>query len=64
MQDGCKVHMDYYMALNGSCFVVTCTILKNLLLEVDLTQNRKIVTLRTLTTVGLFYFTMCGDSCE
>ena len=23
MQDGCKVHMDFYMASNGSCFMVT-----------------------------------------
>ena len=23
MQDGCNVYMDSYMALNGSCFVVT-----------------------------------------
>ena len=28
MQDGCKVYMESYMALNGSCFMVTCTIFK------------------------------------
>ena len=28
MQDGCKVYMDSYMALNGSCFMVTWTIFK------------------------------------
>ena len=39
MQDGCKVYMGSYMVPNGSCFVVTWTILKNHLLEVGLTQN-------------------------
>ena len=29
MQDGCKVYIDSYMALNGSCFMVTLNILKN-----------------------------------
>ena len=33
MQDGCKVYMDSYMALNGSCYMVTWTIFKNHLLE-------------------------------
>jgi hypothetical protein len=33
MQDGCKVHMDSYMASNGSCFVVTWAMLKNNLFE-------------------------------
>ena len=28
MQDGCKVYMDSYMASSGSCFMVTCSILK------------------------------------
>ena len=27
MQDGCKVYMDSYMASNGSCFMITLTIL-------------------------------------
>ena len=58
MQDGCKVYMDSYMASNGSCFMVTWTIFNNHLLEVGLTQNRETMTLRTLTTVDLFYFTM------
>jgi hypothetical protein len=35
MQDGCKV----YMALNGSCFIVTWTIFKNYLWEVGLTTK-------------------------
>jgi hypothetical protein len=39
MQDGCKVHVDSYMASNGSCFMVTWTIFKNHLLEEGLTQN-------------------------
>ena len=33
MPDGCKVYMDPYVALNGSCFMVTWTIFKNCLLE-------------------------------
>jgi hypothetical protein len=47
------------MASNGSCFIVTWTIFKNHLLEIGLTQNRQTVSLRTLTTVDLFYFMMC-----
>ena len=39
MQDECKVYMDSYMASNGSCFMVTWTILKNHLLEVDFNTN-------------------------
>ena len=54
MQDGCKVYMDSYMASNESCFMVTWTIFKNLLLEVSLTQNRETMALQTLTTVDLF----------
>ena len=64
MQDGCKVHMDSYMASNGSCFMVTWIIFKNHLLEVGLTQNRETMALRTLTTVDLFYFIMCEDPHE
>ena len=41
MQDGCKVYMDSYMASNGSCFMVTWTILKTHLVEVSPTQHRK-----------------------
>ena len=40
MQNGCIVYMDIYMALNGSCFMVTWIIFKNHLLEVGLTQNQ------------------------
>ena len=56
MQDGCKVHMDYYMASNESCFMVNWNILKNYLLEVGLTQNQETMALRTLTTVGFILF--------
>ena len=56
MQDGCKIHMDSYMTSNGSCFMVTWTILKNHLLEVGLTQNQETMAHRMLTTVKLFYF--------
>ena len=52
-QDGCKVYMDSYMALNGSYFMVTWTIYKNHPLEVDLTQNRETMTIRTDTNIGL-----------
>jgi hypothetical protein len=61
MQDGCKVYMDAYKALNGSCFVFTWTIFKNRLLKVGLTQNRKTMALRMLTIVDLLYFIMCED---
>ena len=64
MQDGCKVYMGPYMASNGSCFIVTWSIFKNHLLEVGLTQNQETMALRTLTTVGLFYFIMCENPHE
>ena len=53
--------MGFYMALNGSCRMVTWTIFKNHLLEGGLTQNRETMALRTLTTVDLFYSIMCED---
>jgi hypothetical protein len=56
IQDGCKVHMDSYMASNGSCFMVTWIIFKNHLLEVGLTHNRETMALWMLTIVDLFYF--------
>jgi hypothetical protein len=61
MHDKCKVYMDSYMASNGSCFMVTWPTFKNHLLEVGLTRNHETMELRTLTTVGLFYFIMCED---
>ena len=33
MQDGCKVYMDFYMASNGSCFMVTWIIFQKPSLE-------------------------------
>ena len=51
--------MDFYMASNGLCFMVTWIVFKNHLLEVGLTQNRKTMALRTLITIDLFYFIMC-----
>jgi hypothetical protein len=41
------IHLDYFQ--------------KNHLLEVGLTQNRETVAFRMLTTVDLFYFTICED---
>ena len=65
MQDGCEVYMGSYMASNGSCFMVTWTVFKNHLLEVGLPQNPwEAVALRTLTSIGLFYFIMCEDPHE
>ena len=61
MQDGCKVHMDSYVASNGSGFMVTRTILKNQHLEVGLTQNSGTMALQDFTTVDLLYFIMCQD---
>ena len=64
MQDGCKVYMEPFVASNGSCFMVTWTIFKHHLLEVDLIQNWETMVLQMLTTVGLFYFTMFEDLYE
>jgi hypothetical protein len=61
MQGGCKVYMDSYTAPNGSRNLVTWTISKNHLLEVDLIQNRETMVLQVLATVVLFYCTMCED---
>ena len=64
MEDGCKVYIKSYMALNGSCFMVTWIIFKNHLLEVGLTQIQETMALRALTTIGLFYLIMCEDTHE
>ena len=61
MQDRCKVYMDSYVALNGSCFMVTWIVFMIHLLEEGLTQNREIVALWNFTTVGLLYFITCED---
>ena len=44
--------------------MVTWPISKNNLLEVGLTQNQEAMRLRTLTTIGLFYFIMGADPHE
>jgi hypothetical protein len=44
-QDGCKVYLDFYMASNGSCFMVTLTVFKNRLLDVGLTLIRETMAL-------------------
>ena len=56
--------MDSYVASNGSCFMVTWTMLENHLVEVGLTQNQETMTLRTLATIDLFYPIMCEDPHE
>ena len=64
LRDQWSMWMHFYMALNGSCFMVIWTIFKNHLLEVGLTQNRETNALWTLTTVGLFYFIVREDPHE
>ena len=64
MQDGCKVYMHSYLALNRLCFMVTWIIFKNRLLEVGLTENRETMAFPMLTTVDLFYLIMCEDPHE
>ena len=57
MQEGCKVDVDSYMASNGSWFIVTSTVFRNLFLEIGLlTQNQETMALRMQTIVDLFYF--------
>jgi hypothetical protein len=56
--------MDSYMALYGSCFMVTWTIFKNHLLEVDLTQTWETMVFRMLVIIDLIYFIMCEDAHE
>ena len=50
------------MALNGSCFMFNRTIIRNNLLEIDLTQNRETMAFRMLATVDLLYFIMYENS--
>ena len=64
MQDGCKVHMDAYVASNRACFMVTWTIFKYYLLDIGPTQNMETMALWTLTTVDIFYIIMCEDPHE
>jgi hypothetical protein len=46
--------MDSYIAFNGTCFMVTCTVLKNHPLKIDPTQNQETMALRTLKIIDLF----------
>ena len=39
LSDGCKVYVDSYMALNGSCFMLAWTVIKNHLLKVGHAQK-------------------------
>ena len=64
VQDGCKIFMDSYMALNGPRFTVTWTIVKNHLLEVGLPQNRETTALWMLTNVDILCFIICKDPHE
>ena len=53
MQAGHNAYIDSYM---GSCFMVTWTLFKIHLVEVDLTHlNREITALRNLTIIGFLY---------
>ena len=61
MKDGCKVYMASYVALNGSCVMVTWTIFKNYVVKVGLTQNQETMALRTLAIIDLIYLIMCED---
>ena len=56
-----KGYMASYIACNGLCFMVTWIIFKNHLLEASLTKNQETMALQTLTTIGLFYVTMCEN---
>ena len=64
MRDGCIVYMGFYMASNGSYFMVTWIMFKNHLLGVGLTPNRETVALRYLIAVDFNYFIMCEDPHE
>ena len=57
----CKVYIDFYVASNASCFMVSWTIFENRLLEGGLTQNWEIMAFLNLMTVDLLYFVMCED---
>ena len=54
MQYECKVYMNSYMTSNGSCFMVTWTILKNHLFNIIFAQNWETMALQKLMTVDLF----------
>ena len=62
MQDGCKVYMDSYMALNGSWVTVTWTIFKNHLLRVGLTENREIMALQPHKCWFILFYHVWGPA--
>ena len=64
MEDGCKVYMDSYMASNGSRFHGHMDYFQEPPLGGSPDTNRETMALRTLTTVGLFYFITCEDPHE
>ena len=55
MWDGCEVYMDSFTVSNGTCFMVTLTILKDHLVEVGLTQNREI----EISQLLIYYILLC-----
>jgi hypothetical protein len=56
-----KFYMGFYIASNGSCFMVTWIVFKNHLLEAWLTQNQEVMAFQKPTTVNFFYYIMCED---
>ena len=61
LQDGCKVYMDSYVALNGSYCMVTWNFFNNHLLGVGLTKNQeKIIdrlgNMKTLNCLHIYSF--------
>ena len=58
-----SLHKRDWQPMTGSrsCFMVTWIIFKIHFLDEGQTQNWETMTLRTLTTVGLFYFITCED---
>ena len=65
-QGGCTVYIDFFMASNGSCLMVTWVIFRNHFLEVSVTQNDwETIALWTFIIVALFCnFIMCKDPHE
>ena len=61
MQDGFKVYMDSYMALNGSCFVATWTIFQNPLLGGRPNTKPGDRGTSNAHNLGLFYFITSED---
>jgi len=65
MQDGCKVYMDSLHGIEWNMFHNHLEYSqKPPSLEVGLTHKQETIALRTLITVGLFYFITCEDRHE